>query len=261
MLEFRPQAALRNYLSRREARRLFWWVLGVGLAVLVIVRFGEIRQFLGSLRGRPTHDIDTRYYPSPKSGADSDSVTIVPHQAPTSETADDNRLQIDPSLLTEIRDDTPWIRPSEYPAWYHFWTVLKEMPPKILTERAQSAGFVELFQQPRAFRGKPIAIEGSARRANYVNQPLEAITASSSGPRVAHPSQFFSIASSCPLVFPPETRSPPTSPPPDCSLSAWCTPPSTKASCAAHPSSWPARSHGFNLKRRQLPPTTTPFVS
>jgi hypothetical protein len=168
MLEFRPTAAPRNYLSRKEARRLFAWVMALGLAVLLIVRFGEIRQFLGSLRGQPAHDIDTRYFPSPKGSADADSVTIVPQREIGTERPANGAIEIDPSLLAEIRDDTPWIRPSEYPTWYHFWTVLKEVPTRTLSDGAQTVGFVELFQQPKAFRSKPVAIEGSARRANYV---------------------------------------------------------------------------------------------
>jgi hypothetical protein len=168
MLDFRPTAAPRNYLSRKEARRTFWWIMALGLAVLLIVRFGEIRQFLGNLRGQPAQDIDTRYYPSPKSDTDVNAVTIVPQRESHTERPANGAFEIDSSLLAEIRDDTPWIRPSEYPAWYHFWTVLKELPSETLSDRAQPVGFVELFQQPKAFRGKPVTIEGSARRATYV---------------------------------------------------------------------------------------------
>jgi hypothetical protein len=42
------------------------------------------------------------------------------------------------------------------------------LPPDVLASRAQTIGFVELFQQPKAFRGKPVTIEGSARRATYL---------------------------------------------------------------------------------------------
>ncbi len=86
----------------------------------------------------------------------------------TSEKAVDGKLDIDAELLSEIRDDTPWIRPSEYPAWYHLWNLVKQLPPDAVTRRAQTVGFVELFQQPKAFRGKPITIQGSARRATYL---------------------------------------------------------------------------------------------
>jgi hypothetical protein len=168
MLDFRPTTAPRNYLSRKEARRIFALVMALGLAVLLIVRFTEIRQFLGNLSSQPAQDIDTRYYPSPKSSTDADSVTIVPQRDTDKQFAAKGALEIDPGLLAEIRDDTPWIRPSEYPAWYHFWSMLKKTPPETLANRAQPVGFVELFQQPKAFRGKPVAIEGSARRANYV---------------------------------------------------------------------------------------------
>ncbi len=162
MLDSRPTAAPRNYLSRKEARRIFWWVMAIGLAVLLVVRFGEIKQLFSNLRSRPSHDIDTRYYPSPKSSSDTSAVTVVPPLATPSEKAVDGELAIDAELLAEVRDDTPWIRPSEYPAWYHLWNVVKQLPPDVLASRAQTVGFVELFQQPKAFRGKPVTIEGSA---------------------------------------------------------------------------------------------------
>jgi hypothetical protein len=168
MLNFRPTAAPRNYLSRKEARRIFWWVMGLGLAVLLIVRFGNIRQFVSNLRSRPAHDVDTRYYPSPKNSGDADSLTVVAPREPAAKHAAGDQFQVDPTLLAEIRDDTPWIRPSEYSAWYHFWTVLKHAPQETLTDRAQIVGFVELFQQPTAFRGKTVTIDGSARRATYL---------------------------------------------------------------------------------------------
>ncbi len=78
MLDLRPTAAPRNYLSRKEARRIFWWVMAIGLAVLLVVRFGEIKQFFSNLRIRPTHNIDTRYYPPPKSSSDTSAVTVIP---------------------------------------------------------------------------------------------------------------------------------------------------------------------------------------
>jgi hypothetical protein len=207
MLDFRPRptAAPRNYLSRKEARRIFWWVMALGLAVLLIVRFGEIRHFLGSLRSRPTDHIDTRYYPSPKS--DADSVTIVPQREPAAEKTADDQPEIDPDRLAEIRDDTPWIRASEYPTWYHFWTVLKESPPETLTGRAQSVGFVELFQQPKAFRGKPVTIEGSARRATYVKvddpeSPVEGYYRVIVWPKGGPPEPIFLYCFELPTGFP-----------------------------------------------------------
>src|SRR5688500_544602 len=99
MLNFRSTAAPRNYLSRKEARRIFWWVMAIGLGILLVVRFSEIKQFFSSLRSRPSHNIDTRYYPSPKSSSDSSAVTVVPPHPSAPEAAADGKLDIDAELL------------------------------------------------------------------------------------------------------------------------------------------------------------------
>ena len=171
MFDFHSRVQPRDYLSRREQRRLLAWVMGIGLIVIACASVLEIRRFAHSpsaeaaLRA-PT--IDTRFEPGGDHAREWGAVTIVKAEQPDS-LADGDALfaGVDPKLLAQVRDDTPWIRSDEVEAWLNVWSALRRSHDGGLAHRSP-VGFLELFQQPRAFRGKPVTIRGSARQAMYV---------------------------------------------------------------------------------------------
>jgi hypothetical protein len=168
MLEFRPRIPARNYLARREQWRLLAWVMGIGLVVLAGLRFDEILK----LRAQPeavAPNVDTRFHPSPQGTSEPDSVTMV--AAEESIAPGDGRAQggVNDALLRKVRDDTPWIRNDEIDAWLNLWSVLgRSSDAQIAADSVGEVGFVELFGQPQAYRGKLVTMRGAARQAEYL---------------------------------------------------------------------------------------------
>lgn len=170
MLDSRARARPRNYLSRREQRRLFAWVMGVGLVAIVCVRFGEISRFLREKSASTTKSVDTRFRPQAGNTSERDAITIR-NSAELARTNEDRRSPagVSAELLGRVHDDTPWIRSEEIEPWLKLWSVLKRCSDEELVLRSTGkVGFVELFQQPKAFRGKIVTIRGSARRSTYI---------------------------------------------------------------------------------------------
>jgi hypothetical protein len=169
MLDFRPRVRSRNYLSRREQRRLFGWVMGVGLVVLTLALFGQVRDFLQSQSAKAAPSIDTRFKAEQNQSGEPDAVTITSSSASDLSDAGGDAAGIQREHLVQIRDDTPWIRGDELPAWFNLWNVLSRSDKHQLNaESTGKVGFAELFQQPNAFRGKLVTVRGSARRTTYL---------------------------------------------------------------------------------------------
>jgi hypothetical protein len=174
MLDFRPRVQPTNYLSRREQRRLLAWVMGIGLIVIAVAAFAKIGRF-ASDRLAPTGErsspVDTRFQPGPRESGEPDAVSILPAEQPLEQSDADELLPgVSTELLARVRDDTPWIRSAEIDAWLNVWNALSQSQDDEIASRSTSpVGFLELFQQPRAFRGQLVTIRGSARQALYVD--------------------------------------------------------------------------------------------
>jgi hypothetical protein len=85
--------------------------------------------------------------------------------------AKDGALAADDSTLQSVRDDTPW-RAAEHEALFRLFENVKTTPEDRL--RASSLGFVgylALFKQPEAYRGKLVGVRGTARLAYYMQAP------------------------------------------------------------------------------------------
>jgi hypothetical protein len=169
MFEFRPRVPARNYLSRREQWRLLAWVMGIGLVVLVGLRFGEIYELISTQSGQTEPAVDTRFDPNVKGTSEPDSVTIVASREPVAANDSDAQGKVNSKLLSNVRDDTPWIRDNEIEAWLDTWNVLgRSSDAEIARASVGTVGFAELFAQPRAYRGKLVTMRGSARQAVYL---------------------------------------------------------------------------------------------
>jgi hypothetical protein len=143
--------------------------MGIGLVVLACLRFGEISALIRGQSAGTAPAIDTRFTPSPAAG-EPDAVTIT---SPTATPAVEGDQKVFPGvkaeLLAQVRDDTPWVRSDEADAWFHLWSVVaKTSPGELAAASVGRPGFVELFQQPRAFRGQVVSVRGTARQATYV---------------------------------------------------------------------------------------------
>jgi hypothetical protein len=169
MLEFRPRVPARNYLSRREQWRLLAGVMGIGLVVLAALRFDAISDLVGAQHNATTPAVDTRFNPRPTSTSEPDSVTIVAADEPVAASNSDTEGVVNAALLQKVRDDTPWIRNDEIDAWLNLWSVLaRSSDAQIARDSVGEVGFVELFAQPRAYRGKLVTMRGAARQAEYL---------------------------------------------------------------------------------------------
>jgi hypothetical protein len=172
MLDFRPRVRPRNYLARREQRRLLAWVMGVGLVFIACAALFEFRGFgrADPVVAQPA--IDTRFTPgNDDSGVSGESgtVKIAPIPSPrAADSTDGAATTLDMAKLAPVRDDTPWIRDAEIDAWLHVWSVLRRAAADVADESGTNVGFVELFGQPKAFRGKLVTVRGTARQAVFL---------------------------------------------------------------------------------------------
>jgi hypothetical protein len=169
MLDFRPRVPARNYLSRREQWRLLAWVMGIGVLVLLAMRFGEIYELVQTQRETTAPAVDTRFRPNAIGTSEPDSVTIVAPREPVEASDGDTPDGVNFALLDKVRDDTPWIRNDEIDAWLNLWSALATSSDAAIARGSVGeVGFVELFAQPQAYRGKLVTMRGVARQAVYL---------------------------------------------------------------------------------------------
>jgi hypothetical protein len=168
MLDFRTRTP-RNYFSRRERRRLLLWLGGIGLAVIACNLVAGARHMERMPLASEPAQVDTRFQGSPADKNQPGVVSIERQKAPAAEN-EDIPTHVKADLLAEVRDDTPWIRSAEVDAWLNLWSALKHANPRELARASLGdVGFVDLFQQPQAYRGKLVHFRGVARQATYVD--------------------------------------------------------------------------------------------
>ncbi|MBI85596.1 MAG: hypothetical protein CMJ81_20575 [Planctomycetaceae bacterium] len=191
MLQFRHtspsgQSGPPNYMSRRVQLRLLILVsslLGVAL-LMAEVRKPKFWDWMwhgqqlpaqshqnGSNRNNhPTVDsrISTRIFENDANVPD--ALIIRPHQSLGRfvKNCDSYFPGVEADLLEVIEDDRLLHHP-ENAAWCNLLEILQESEPEEL-ERASEGqvGFVSLFQQPAAYRGRLVTFLGSARRVEQV---------------------------------------------------------------------------------------------
>ena len=175
MLEFRPRKRPRNYFSRREQLRLLLGVGVVGIAVIALAG-GRSDHWVWLLQGgAPPSDaadpIDTRIQPP----AQSDGLVAVSLSRPDSTVPADSTGRyfpgVKPALLDAVRDDTVRFR-GDSDAWSHLMHVLEEtQPSKLAAASTGKVSFVQLFQQPAAYRGELVTVVGTVHWAHSVTAP------------------------------------------------------------------------------------------
>lgn len=167
MLNFHKNAAVRNYFSRREQRRLWIWVLAIGVPLVLVSHFFEQWFAKAGPTSARTEPIDTRLAAVPTTGVPG---SFLSPPEPEENPADEEGFfeGVNPTLLKEIRDDTP-SRGAEHGPFFNLMEVLARTPDDQL--RAASLGetaYVQLFRQPEVYRGKLVTLAGTVARAYQV---------------------------------------------------------------------------------------------
>jgi hypothetical protein len=73
---------------------------------------------------------------------------------------------VDPSLFRETRDDTVYVAASDDEPFYHLCKVLQDADDKSLAEASTGpATFMQLYRQPKEYRGKLVSMRGKMLRA------------------------------------------------------------------------------------------------
>lgn len=161
----------KNYLAQAEHRRLFWRFMPPAIVVILVLGWVE-RAWLRPPPPPPAPQIDTRLNNRLDDGAVADAVLIEPESAPLATAVDGDRadsLGASTASLDRVRDDTVF-RSEDRDAWFEIWQTLRDHgPPAAATARRVS--FSELYNQPRSFRGRPVAIAGTLHRLERVAAP------------------------------------------------------------------------------------------
>ena len=131
---------------------------------------------------RPSRDSSAPSEGSPQSNASPPNPPPVPDQPnpatgsqPESGSLRDSAAQppllLPATELAQIEDDTVW-RPAERAPWFKLFGALQRMTSEQLRASATAtAGFVQLFRQPDAYRGRLVTIQGQARLVYHVQAP------------------------------------------------------------------------------------------
>jgi hypothetical protein len=174
VIQFRNRSRPRNYLARREQVRLF---LLVGLLMAVVgiafeARNPEHYRWIWDWgRGATSvgEEVDTRVRPT---DSEPDDTFIFPRPG---ESFDEPTQAISGPLteadLASVCDDEPF-RAGEKGAWFKLLAQLQETDSATLSE--QSTGpvtFIQLYRQPREYRGELITTSGTLRRSEQIAAP------------------------------------------------------------------------------------------
>lgn len=162
------QPGPRNYLSRTEHRRLFWRFMPPAIVLFLALSWIERAWFRPSAQPGPAQ-VDTRL-----SGAHVERTVdgaVVIEAEPEPIVADAEELGASASSLADVRDDTVF-RPGDEEAWFQIWMTLRSTDIQALERsKARAVSFIELFGQPRSFRGRLVRFKGTVHRLQQVEAP------------------------------------------------------------------------------------------
>jgi hypothetical protein len=158
----------RNYLARREQRRIFW--LFMPPAIVVMILLGQLeRSWLERSSPPARPQIDTRLAPAGGEAGPDDAVTIAPVATPPA--GGPEELGASAHALSQVRDDAIF-RSDDEEAWYQTWMTLRGTDARALARApVREVGFAELFGQPRAYRGRLVRFRGTLHRLERMTAP------------------------------------------------------------------------------------------
>lgn len=186
MVRFRQQSDAeqartrpRNYFARREQYRLLFLVfllMAIGMMMVQAAKPSTWAWMWNGSKGATTKQvdepIDTRLAkPTNRSEVAHSFVAtpVVSNEADSNDEDADSRFpQVTTSQASVIRDDTVFRAP-ESEVWFDIVRQLNQATEaQLAPEAADEVGFVQLFRQPDAYRGRLVQVSGIVRRVNYV---------------------------------------------------------------------------------------------
>lgn len=165
MVDFQGGPKPRNYLARREQRRLLMLVLSLGL---IFILMGEARRpenwrWLTGAAGGDGRAIVA----APKGNDDTAPVEGVP----VGNTRGPLDIEWEPDLLRTIRNDAPF-RAAEQDVWFAMLRKLDETDESLLEESSSGrVTYAQLIRQPNAYCGDLVTIGGTVRRVSRLKAP------------------------------------------------------------------------------------------
>lgn len=181
MLRFGNRRAAPNYLSGWHQRRIFLLVMALGLVLIAMREAGKPQRWkwleaLGpaALPANDADALDTRL-PAAESPAREPGTIRSPAPEPEDSSAEPTARRYFPGvearLLARVQDDTIF-RKQDYESWFNLLSVLRDNSTDALRSASQGdATYLQLYQQPAAYRGELVTIAGTVRRCSYRAAP------------------------------------------------------------------------------------------
>jgi hypothetical protein len=175
MLDFRRHRRASRYPGLGLEGRILTLLIGSALVVLLIVGAGAPRNWRWLL-------------PEARQGGPQRRVGVVePMAVATAKSKSDDSEKVDSKkvpdpffpgvrsdYLEAVRDDSVF-RPAESDAWFHLWALVVRTNGEELARASEgAASYLQLDQQPAAYRGRLVTISGVARAAKRVTAPKNA---------------------------------------------------------------------------------------
>jgi len=158
----------RNYLAPAERRRLFWRVVPVACALLIVI--GWLERVWSPPHKSLVQQVDTRLE-SVEGPRPLGETVIIEAEAPALEAGPEELLAAPRAALARVRDATLF-READNDAWLQTWLTLRDQGRAGLMRAGPTdVGFAEVFGQPRSFRGRLVRMRGTLRRAEPMQAP------------------------------------------------------------------------------------------
>jgi hypothetical protein len=110
----------------------------------------------------------------PIAGADVPPIELEPTPPPKPPAKGDLYPGVRNDYLNLVRDDTVFL-PDEAVAWFHLFDVLRQREAAPLEPYSLgSVSYLQLDQQPQAYRGRVVSLQGIVRGAKLVEAPVNA---------------------------------------------------------------------------------------
>lgn len=174
MLDFRKDAKVPNYLSRSTQRR-GWAVVAVLGMVLFLVRYhDQVPSLIDWLNGTPPPvneegKIDNRVIAKNQATLP-EGVFPVANEEKEPEPLPDRDYYhgVNPLFLAKVKDNMA-LRGAEHDAFFHLFQVLQlSSAEQLAASKPPEVTYRQLFQQPTAYRGQLVTIQGAIRRVTHI---------------------------------------------------------------------------------------------
>jgi hypothetical protein len=160
--------APRNFLAGPERRRLFWRFMPPAIVLFLALGWIERARLRPPAPPAPSQ-IDTRLPGATIERTVDGAIVIEAEPEPFVVEADE--VGASASALAAVRDDTVF-RSGDEEAWFQIWMTLRSSDAGALrSSNARSVSFIELFGQPRSFRGRLVRFKGTVHRLQEVAAP------------------------------------------------------------------------------------------